>query len=137
MNAKVKSVEVTCRKKRRDLRLKTARAIKTNPLYMNKMYSFINEKWQKCYSYNIIYIFCVIYGWITVKTAFIQKPPITRWNLEKYNVSGTKVLSLLLVLTLDIWVFSILLFINFVFACKRTKKQKNRRRTKWPRNNGV
>lgn len=26
----------------------------------------------------IIYIFYVIYGWITVKTAFIQKPPITR-----------------------------------------------------------
>ena len=44
MNAKVKSVEVTCRKKRRDLHLKTARAIKTNPLKMNKMYSFINEK---------------------------------------------------------------------------------------------
>lgn len=89
------------------------------------MYSFINEKWQKCYSiYNIIYIFYVIYGWITVKTAFIQKPPITRWNLEKYNVSGTKVLSLLLVLTLDIWVFSILLFINFVFACKRQRNKK-------------
>ena len=76
---------------------------------MYKMYSFINEKWQKGKQYILFTFFYLIYGWITVKTTFIQKPPIRRWNLEKNNVSGTKVLDLPLVLTLDKQVFSTLL----------------------------